>query len=153
LTRLTQPLVSNADIVGVGDAGPDDEEIPGANTIAATTRADAIQNARWYPLVNAAAVPFPALMRWSLRVVDRVASTARPSTPSHTTGGPSAGTWSVKAAGGWLPPLLRASGELRLFKPGSFGDPTLVSAGLPTPRLASRLLRLELDGKVARRSL
>jgi lysozyme len=52
-------------------------------------------------------------------------------------------------AGGLLHTLLRAPGQLRLFKPGSFGDPTLVSAGLPTPRLAARLHVTRLrDGSV-----
>jgi lysozyme len=52
-------------------------------------------------------------------------------------------------AGGVLHTLLRAPGQLRLFRPGSFGDPTRVSAGLPTPRLAARLLVTRLrDGSV-----
>jgi hypothetical protein len=45
--------------------------------------------------------------------------------------------------------LLRGAIELRLFKPGSFGDPTLVSAGLPTPKLVGRLTVKRLrDGSV-----
>jgi hypothetical protein len=52
-------------------------------------------------------------------------------------------------AGGVLHTLLRAPGELQLFRPGSFGDPTRVSAGLPTPRLVSRLHVTRLrDGSV-----
>ena len=39
------------------------------------------RNARWYPLVNADAVPSPPSIRLSLRVADSVASTARPSAP------------------------------------------------------------------------
>jgi lysozyme len=50
---------------------------------------------------------------------------------------------------GILHTLLRAAGQIRLFKPGSFGDPRLVAAGLPTPRLVSRLHVTRLrDGSV-----
>jgi lysozyme len=52
-------------------------------------------------------------------------------------------------ASGVLHTLLRAAQQLRLFVPGSWGDPTLVSAGLPTPRLVSRLVVTRLrDGSV-----
>jgi GH25 family lysozyme M1 (1,4-beta-N-acetylmuramidase) len=52
-------------------------------------------------------------------------------------------------ASGVLHTLLRAAGQLRLFKPGSFGDPRLVSPGLPTPTLVSRLAVTRLrDGSV-----
>ena len=52
-------------------------------------------------------------------------------------------------AAGVLHTLLRGAIELRLFKPGSFGDPTLVSAGLPTPTLVGRLTVKRLrDGSV-----
>jgi hypothetical protein len=52
-------------------------------------------------------------------------------------------------ANGVLHTLLRAAQQLRLFVLGSWGDPTLVSADLPTPRLVSRLLVTRLhDGSV-----
>ena len=52
-------------------------------------------------------------------------------------------------AGGVLHTLLRAAGQLRLFAPGSFGDPRLVSPGLPTPKLVSHLAVTRLrDGSV-----
>ena len=52
-------------------------------------------------------------------------------------------------ANGTLHALLRAAGQLRLYAPGSFGDPTLVAAGLPTPRLVSRLALTRLrDGSI-----
>ena len=52
-------------------------------------------------------------------------------------------------ANGALHALLRAPGQLRLFKPGSFGDPNLVAAALPTPHLAARLTATRLrDGSV-----
>jgi hypothetical protein len=52
-------------------------------------------------------------------------------------------------ASGVLHVVLRAAGTLRLYVPGSFGDPTLVSAGLPTPRLVSKLVASRLrDGSV-----
>jgi hypothetical protein len=52
-------------------------------------------------------------------------------------------------ANGVLHTLLRAALQLRLFTPGSFGDPTLVSAGPPTPKLVSRLTATRLrDGSV-----
>jgi lysozyme len=52
-------------------------------------------------------------------------------------------------ASGVLHAVLRAAGTLRLYTPGSFGDPTLVSAGLPTPRLVSKLVASRLrDGSV-----
>ncbi len=52
-------------------------------------------------------------------------------------------------ANGVLHTLLRAATELRLFVPDSWGDPTRVSAGLPTPRLVSGLHVTRLrDGSV-----
>jgi GH25 family lysozyme M1 (1,4-beta-N-acetylmuramidase) len=52
-------------------------------------------------------------------------------------------------ANGALHALVRAPGQLRLFKPGSFGDPNLVAPGGPTPHLASRLVVSRLrDGSV-----
>ena len=52
-------------------------------------------------------------------------------------------------AGGVLHTFLRAPEQLRLFAPGSWGDPTLVAAGLPTPRLVSGLHVTRLrDGSV-----
>jgi hypothetical protein len=52
-------------------------------------------------------------------------------------------------ASGVLHTLLRSAQQLRLFVPGSWGDPTLVSPGLPTPRLVSKLLVTRLsDGSV-----
>ena len=63
-------------------------------------------------------------------------------------------------ASGVLHTLLRSAQQLRLFVPGSWGDPTLVSPGLPTPRLVSRLLVTRLsdglrprphDGRSSRR--
>jgi lysozyme len=51
--------------------------------------------------------------------------------------------------GGVLHAFLSAATQLRLFAPGSWGDPTLVSAGLPTPRLLSHLYVTRLrDGSV-----
>jgi GH25 family lysozyme M1 (1,4-beta-N-acetylmuramidase) len=52
-------------------------------------------------------------------------------------------------ASGVLHILLRSAHQLRLFIPGSWGDPTLVSAGLPTPRRVAPLLVTRLrDGSV-----
>jgi lysozyme len=52
-------------------------------------------------------------------------------------------------ANGALHAVVRAPGQLRLFKPGSFGDPNLVAPGGPTPTLASKLLVTRLrDGSV-----
>jgi len=42
--------------------------------------------------------------------------------------------------------LLRAPIRLALFEPGSWGDPTLVAAGLPTPKRASPLRVRRLRG-------
>jgi lysozyme len=52
-------------------------------------------------------------------------------------------------AAGVLHTLLSAPEQLRLFRPGSFGDPRFVSPGLPTPKLVSRVLVTRLrDGSV-----
>src|SRR5439155_8808599 len=52
-----------------------------ATTMAPTTRTAPMRNAKWYPLVNAEAVACPPSSRCLLRVVERVARTARPSAP------------------------------------------------------------------------
>jgi hypothetical protein len=74
----------------------------------------------------------------------------RPAAPLNTTllpEGQVAGTY--VDASGLLHTLLRSAQQLRLFVPGTWGDPTLVSPDLPTPRLVSRLMVTRLhDGSV-----
>src|SRR2546430_9999760 len=46
--------------------------------------------------------------------------------------------------------LLRTTARVALFTPGAWGDPSLVAAGPPTPRLVGRLQARRLDRKSTR---
>jgi GH25 family lysozyme M1 (1,4-beta-N-acetylmuramidase) len=61
--------------------------------------------------------------------------------------GQTAGTYTD--AGGLVHVLLRVPGRVALFRPGAWGDPSRVAAGLPTPRLVRRVHATRLsDGSL-----